>query len=84
MEIAEENVEVSSRMNTEHPDNDLPVRQVEIEKWVKLGFMYFCTFLLLVFWQKFGIPLETAIFPLVIGDAGILFTSVYNLKSCEE
>lgn len=80
MESAEENLEVS-RIN---PDNEITVRRVEIEKWVKLGLMYFCTFLLLVFWQKFHIPLETAIFPLVVGDTGILLSSIYNLRSCEK
>ena len=77
----------SERLQTEYNDDssyDILFSANQVKKWLHLGIVYFCTFLLLILWEKDVLPIQVSIFPLILGDIKLLISSILSLKLCEK
>jgi hypothetical protein len=77
----------SERLQTEQTESNSTFSSFskqEFEKWLFLASTYLITFLLLLLWQKFDIPLVICFIPSVLSDLFTIFKSLLSLRIRKE
>ena len=77
----------AERLQTEYNENEDTELQFlssnELKRWLHLSIIYFFTFMLLILWSYNYMPIQISLFPLILGDIKIIFSSGSQLKTCE-